>query len=457
MPSAQDIDIATPTSLASMPATGGVPRWLRGGTVYGAIVERIGNGAFHDLIDRLDDLADLGVAALWLAPITETLPGCFGYEVVDYLQPRAAYGTRDAFRDLVRQAHARDIRVLLDVAPNHTSVAHPWYVAAETGGPSHPRHDWYDRDESRTATHYFDWTHLPNLNFDHADVRQAMTDAMLSWVRECDVDGFRIDVAWGIRQRRPDFWAGFAGAFRTLKPDGVLIAEASAHDAYYLANGFDLVYDWTADLGHWAWQDVFSSEISIPDALRAAVTAAIEGAYNPTTQTFRFLNNNDTGTRFISRHGAGMYRAALATLMTLPGVPCLYLGDEVGAAFEPYGPAAPVGREDPHGLRPFVRRLVGLRRAMLDTGAVSWAWLGTGPHDTTMAWSITGGNPAVIVINWTDRAMTVRLRETDIANVFPRGVEISDRISGQHIDITSGILDLGAWGVAMLVGGEARQ
>lgn len=429
------------------PASDVIPLWLRGGTIYGSITGRIGTGTFRDVIIRLDDLADLGVAAIWLAPVTETLPGNFGYEVTEYLDVRPEYGTIADLRALVTAAHEREIRVLLDVVPNHTSVRHPWFKAAERGGPESPFFSWYDRDDTGAPTSYFDWTHLPNLNLDHPEVREAITEAMLFWVRECDIDGFRVDVAWGIRQRRPDFWPAFVQAFRALKPDGLLIAEASAHDPYYLEIGFDLVYDWTPDLGHWAWDGVFDGAAPISSAIRAAVDAAITDTYDPTARTFRFLNNNDTGARFITRHGVDMYRVALALLMTLPGVPCLYLGDEIGAEYEPYGPVESLPSGDDRDLCSYVRALVRLRGDLLSGLSCHWAWLPTTDNDAVLSYVIDGdAGPVMVLLNFSDTARSVRMVDRDWLGAFGDATVVSDRLSGADIAIIDGSIPLTAWG-----------
>lgn len=382
-----------------------LPAWAEGGTVYGVSVSHFSPDGFQGVIDRLDDLADLGITALWLSPINVSPPGDFGYAVVDYFDIRPEYGTKDDFRRLVREAHARGIRVLMDVVPNHTSSAHPWCQETGRTGPASTYWDYYDRDENGQATHYFSWTHLPNLNFDNPEVRRVMTKALLYWVREFDVDGFRVDVAWGIRQRRPDFWPAFAAAFRRLKPDGLLIAEASARDPYYIRNGFDAAYDWTEGLGKWAWEGVFDGDVSVG----AAVTDAI-AASDPDTPAFRFLNNNDTGTRFVTRHGVDAYRVALAMLMTLPGLPCLYTGDEVGAAFEPYAGTGPIGWDDPHDLRSHVRNLVALRRALPGLASHDWTPLRVAPSAALFGY-LRGGetDPVLVVLNFGPEDVEARI------------------------------------------------
>lgn len=382
-------------------ATRGQAAWVSGATVYGAVVRNVGAGRFQDVIDRLDDLADLGIAALWLAPVTGTLPGHFGYEVTDYFNVRPEYGTLADFRRLVDEAHARGIRVLLDVVPNHTSVGHPYNRSADNDRAASPYFDFYDRDERGDATHYFDWTHLPNLNFDNPEVRPFMTEALMFWVREMDVDGFRVDVAWGIQRRRPDYWREFSAEFKRVKPDGLLIAEGSARDPYFVDNGFDAAYDWTDDLGVWAWRDVFAGNAPIPDGMRRVL--ANSDGHHPDSIVFRFLNNNDTGPRFISTHGVDLYKVASAMLLTLPGLTCVYTGDEVGAEFEPYVNDGSIDWTDRHDLRTHFRKLIHLRSELPGLRSRAWAALAVEPANQLFGYlraEPDGASPVIVLLNF---------------------------------------------------------
>jgi glycosidase len=429
--------------------------WLRQATIYGIVVRNIGNGDFQSVIDRLDDLADLGIAALWFAPITPTPPGCFGYEVTDYREVRSEYGTLDDFRRLVEAAHARNIRVLLDFVPNHTSAEHPSYQSVLQDGESSPWYDFYDRDEHGNVTNYFDWTHLPNLNFDNPDVRRFVTDAFMFWVREMDVDGFRVDVAWGIKQRRPDFWPEFSAEFKRAKPDGVLIAEASARDPYYVENGFDAAYDWTDRLGEWAWTGVFTDESSIPGAIAQALTHP-DGRPNP--NCLRFLNNNDTGVRFITTHGVDLYRVASAMLLTLPGVPCLFTGDEIGAEFEPYRESGPIAWSDTHDLRTHFRKLIRLRNELPSLSDGKWAKIETGPAESILGYAMDEGEAAVLVLlNFSEQAATVTINPESFDSLFPDATTLLDLYADATFDITRDSGDgipMPAWGIRILTAGS---
>jgi glycosidase len=348
----------------SLRAGADVPKdreWYRSAVVYGVIPPRFGPDPLKAVTARLDALRDLGVDALWLAPIHPTDdPGDVSYSVTDYFAIRADFGTPEDLRTLVREAHARGIRVLLDFVPNHTSVGHPHHRDAQARGRASPYWGWYDRDARGGATHYFDWEHLPNLDYRNAAVRRMMKDAFAYWLREYDVDGFRVDAAWGIRQRSPAFWRELQRHVERVKPGTFLLAEASARDPYYVRNGFDGAYDWTAELGKWAWEKAFDD----PAATGRALDAALSSPATPMHQVARFLNNNDTGERFITRHGVATTRVAAVLMHTLPGIAVVYTGDEVGAEFLPYEEGPPVSWVDTHELRPLYRRLAVLREEL---------------------------------------------------------------------------------------------
>jgi cyclomaltodextrinase len=350
------------------------PVWVESAIVYGVIPSKFGDPAFKAITKRLDYLADLGVNALWLAPINVSPSDDYGYAVMDYFELRHSYGNKEDFHRMVQEAHARRIRVLMDFVPNHSSDQHPYYQDALKNSESSPYWGFYDRDENGQATHYFTWTNLPNLNYDNPEVQRMITEAFSYWVREFDVDGFRVDAAWGVKQRRPDFWPEWRRALKRVKPDLLLLAEASARDPYYFDNGFDAGYDWTDQFGKWAWGTVWDSykNRQLAYNLEQALSNRPEG-YHPDALIFRFLNNNDTGDRFITKQGPGMTMVSTAMLLTLPGIPCIYTGDEVGAEFSPYESQGPIGwNEQVVGLRDYHKKLIALRKEIPSLHSRLW-------------------------------------------------------------------------------------
>ena len=171
-----------------------------------------GVGDLPGITRRLDYLMALGVDAIWLSPIYPSPMADFGYDVSDYTAIHPLFGSLADFDKLLAETHARGMKLLLDWVPNHTSDRHPWFLDAQARGPASPFFRFYVRDEAGAPLHYFDWMHLPNLDYAFDGVRHAMSDASLSWLRRFDVDGFRMDAAWGVRERTPQAWAPWVRA-----------------------------------------------------------------------------------------------------------------------------------------------------------------------------------------------------------------------------------------------------
>lgn len=416
--------------------TAAPPPWLPQTVVYGVIPPLFGAPPLEAVTLALDGLAALGVTALWLSPIFDAPPDDYGYAVVDPFKVRPEYGSEQDLQRLVEAAHARDMRVLLDLVPNHTSDQHPYYRQAEALGTRSHYYDFYERDSAGRATHYFDWQNLPNLNYDHPEVDRYTETAALYWVRFGDIDGYRVDAAWGVRTRDPAFWRPFADLLKREKPALLLLAEASARDPYYLAHGFDAAYDWTDALGEHAWKDVFATRNGIAHRLHEAVTAS-----GPALErVFRFLNSNDSGERFITRYGEAMTKVATAALLTLPGIPCIYAFDDVGAEFLPYGELTPITRDHPE-LRAFHTRWIHLRRAHPALHAGRFVPLHVGSRDEAYVFARLDDrsqSAALVALNFADAPVTV---EVELPEAL-RTRRLEDAFDGASVRTKGGRLSL---------------
>jgi alpha-glucosidase len=160
-----------------------------------------------------------GVDAIWLSPIYRSPMADFGYDISDYRDVDPLFGTIDDLDTLVREAHGRGLRVILDLVPNHTSDEHPWF-AESRASRDNPKRDWYiwrdagpggsvpnnwpsffggpawELDEA-TGQYYLHLFHRkqPDLNWHNPEVRDAVYDVMRFWL-DRGIDGFRIDVLW---------------------------------------------------------------------------------------------------------------------------------------------------------------------------------------------------------------------------------------------------------------------
>ena len=175
-----------------------------------------GIGDFPGLEQKLDYLQELGISAIWLMPFFPSPLRDDGYDIADYHTVHPSYGTLEDFRKLLDSAHQRGIRVIIEMVLNHTSDQHPWFQEARSSR-DHPRRDWYvwsDTDEKYKGTRIifldteasnwawdpvsksFYWhrffSHQPDLNYDNPAVREQMWDVMKFWL-EMGVDAFRLD------------------------------------------------------------------------------------------------------------------------------------------------------------------------------------------------------------------------------------------------------------------------
>ncbi|NMO20069.1 DUF3459 domain-containing protein [Pyxidicoccus fallax] len=440
---------ARATSASATTGRGWAHPWGRDAIIYGVVPSLFGKQPFKDLTVRLPQLKELGVDVIWLSPINQTIPGDFGYSVTDYFDLRSDYGTKDEFRTLVDRAHALGMRVIMDFVPNHTAREHAFFQDALRRGKASPYYDFYDWKAPGKPEHYFDWEHLPNLNFDNPRVDDMVIDALEYWVRDFDVDGYRLDVAWGVKERDALLWPRTRTALEQVKPSVFLVAEATAKDPYYFSNGFDSAYDWTLEPGHWAWEKVWEDRARIAPRLREALADATPP---PGGMVMRFLNNNDTGERFVTRHGPDITRAAVALLFTLPGLPLIYTGDEIGAAYLPYQEPPPLEWEkDPHRLRPYYARLIALRKRLAALRSPRFSLVDTRP-ESALAYLRTrddGGEPVLVVMNWNARPQSVQVKP-------PAGFKgaLRDELSGEPVPVKAGAdgltLDVPAWGVRVL-------
>lgn len=413
------------------------PKWVDTAVVYGVVPPLFGDDGFRSVTARIPYLADLGVSAIWLSPANVSPVGDFGYAVKDYFDLNPDYGTKEDFHLLVDTAHEHGIRVLMDFVPNHISDEHPYSVdAAERGEASH-YHGFFDRTEDGEITHYFDWSNLNNVNYDNLEVRNMEIAAFSYWVRDFDVDGFRVDAAWGVKRRRPGFWPTWRDELKRIKPDLLLLAEASARDPYYFSNGFDAAYDWTEDLGRWAWQGVFDAPEVIADWLDEALLNPPKG-YDPDALIFRFLNNNDTGTRFVDAYGTNLTRPAAALLLTLPGIPELYTGDEIGASYLPYENLTPLVWKDRFELRQYYRKLIELRRTTPALHSRDWTRVLVEPGGAVYAYVRTAPNapPVLVLLNFSKATQVEASLEGDLA-AFAGG-RVTDLLTGERFTLGAG-------------------
>jgi alpha-amylase len=318
-----------------------------------------GKGDLKGLIEKLDYLndgdpttnSDLGVTALWLMPIQQS-PSYHGYDITDYRTVEQDYGTNQDFKNLIDSAHARGIKVIIDFVMNHTSSEHPWFVASTDSTTT--KRDWYIWKKPAPSmlgpwgeqvwyptngSNYYAvfWSGMPDLNYTTQAVKDTMFSNAQFWLQSMGADGFRLDAAPYIIENGDSlmntsatikFWEDFRAYYKSLNPNAYAIGEAwettSLAQEYVNNNGIDNCFE-------------FDLASAIINTVNTGNTSGLTSKINqvitsyPFLQYGTFLADHDVN-RVMDQLGDNVSKAKLAFnfVMTFPGVPYIYYGEEIG-------------------------------------------------------------------------------------------------------------------------------
>jgi glycosidase len=363
-PSAAASPTAVPGSACTPVADPATKDW-NGRTWYEVFVRSYadsdgdGIGDLRGLTAKLDYLndgdpattTDLGVGGLWLMPIAES-PSYHGYDVVDYRTIERDYGTAADMTAFLAAAHERGIKVIVDLVLNHTSSENPWFKDAITPGSKHD--DWYVwaderptwlgpggqvvwHPEGRRWFYGVFWEGMPDLNLRNPAVTAELEDIARFWLKDVGVDGFRLDAAKHLIEDGKDaqvntpetkaWLAGFKASVDAVKPDALLIGEVfdpAKIAGPYVPDSLDMTFNFSLATG---------IRLALQNKRVAPLATALGDtiAAWPANQQGSFLSNHDQ-TRIMTELYGDPASAKLAAflLLTAPGTPFLYYGEEIG-------------------------------------------------------------------------------------------------------------------------------
>ncbi len=312
-----------------------------------------GVGDFRGVIERLDYLESLGITGIWFMPVHPS-PSYHGYDVTDYYDVNPDYGTLEDFEALLAAAHERGIKIILDLVVNHTSSEHPWFQASSANDPTYrDYYSWSDTDlgwkgtsgapawHSNDSGYYLGlfWSGMPDLNFRNSVVVEEINNAAKFWL-ELGVDGFRVDAIQHITEvdgnirNTPETFAWlkeFQAFIKTVNPEAFLVGETWTDTQAIIRYHEDADLDMSFNYPLWS---VLLEAIQKRSATDLAFTLAQdEKLYPEGAKRGLFISNHDQlrpASTLNIRRDVPRMKLSAGLLLTLPGVPFMYYGEEIG-------------------------------------------------------------------------------------------------------------------------------
>ncbi|GAB3991151.1 alpha-amylase family glycosyl hydrolase [Spirosoma daeguense] len=324
-----------------------------------------GIGDINGITNNLDYLKELGVSALWLMPVSPS-PSYHKYDVTDYYGIDPEYGTIDDFRRLIHEAHQRGIAIVIDLVIHHTSSQHRWFQEAAKGpdntyrnyykwlppseikarnlatrditADSGERSPWHSVRSGRNTEKYYGmfWSGMPDLNFDHPPLREEVYKIARYWLQDIGVDGFRLDAARHLYReteepKNYEFWEEFGRNIDAMKPGAYTVGEVWTRPERIAPYFRGLKANFNFDL-RLMLEEIVRQEDDTEDLIEflAYVHAAFANV-NPNFIDGLILSNHDQDRiGSLLKGNLNHLKVAANLLLTLPGLPYIYYGEEIG-------------------------------------------------------------------------------------------------------------------------------
>lgn len=414
------------------------PSFMEQGNIYEVNIRQYTpEGTFNAFAKHIPRLKQMGVKTLWFMPVqpisVEGRKGSLGsyYAVSSYSSVNPEFGTMADFNKMVSQAHALGIKVIIDWVPNHTGADHEWLT-------THP--DFYERDSTGKAIFTADWSDTRELNFANPVLQDSMIAAMKYWVSNTKIDGFRVDVAWGVPH---SFWNKCIPELRKARP---LFMLAEADDALLHNTGFDATYSWSE---FHVMTDIAAGKkdvLSLDSVLTKIDTSFMKGAWR-----LYFTSNHDENSwnkaDYATMPGAIHAPFAVLALTYHRTMPLLYSGQE-----EPVLRSLAFFEKDTIEFKkfdraPFYKALLNLRNtnAAFKENAVFERIKVNNPQSIMAYQRANGADKVVVVLNLSNKSEKVQLPAK-----FSAEKVYTELFTKKQVNNISSV-QLPAWGYAIYV------
>lgn len=308
-----------------------------------------GIGDLKGVTQKLDYLKDLGVQGLWLMPICAS-PSYHGYDVSDYYSINSDYGTMEDLQNLIKEAHKIGINVTMDLVLNHTSTQNKWFIDAATDANSKYRNYYIWSDETTDVNSkssmgtiqwylkngfYYNavfWDQMPDLNYDNAEVR-VEAKKIAKFYLDKGIDGFRLDAAMHIYNaddnKNVAWWTEFNSYVKSLNKNATIVGEvwANTDTITKYIGALDSTFDFPLA------NEIVKGEQTGSFAMLSLFLDSIYTTYvdkNILGQDSPFITNHDQNRAMNYFEDMGQAKQAAAILLSLPGTPYIYYGEEIG-------------------------------------------------------------------------------------------------------------------------------
>lgn len=290
-------------------------------------------GDIRGIIHRLDHLVELGIDVIYLTPIF-TSTSCHKYDTVDYYKIDPSFGTKEDLKELVELAHQRGLRVILDGVFNHTSQDFFAFADIVEKQEKSKYLDWYfiegfplqmkmwTKPNFKTFSYFGG---MPKLNIRNPEVEEYFINVACYWIRECDIDGWRLDVADEIGHR---FWKHFREAVKQVKPDALIVGEVWHFAADFLEGD-----EWDSIMNYHFFNAVMNfvanERITASQFMQQLDFVRGKAHKNVYPILWNLIDSHDTA-RFLHSCGNSVKKQRLgaAFQLLMPGMPMIYYGDE---------------------------------------------------------------------------------------------------------------------------------
>ena len=288
-------------------------------------------GDIRGIIEKLDYLKELGINAIYLTPIFQSISN-HKYDIRDYRKVDPQFGSLSDVKELVQKAHGMGIRIVMDAVFNHCSMEMEEFEDVLKNGKASPYYEWflidgdYPDPERMNYECFASCNYMPKLNTANAGVQEFLLKIAAYWIKEADIDGWRLDVSDEVSH---DFWRRFRKEVKQLKKDCVIIGE-NWHDAYpyLMGDQYDSIMNYAFTK---ACLDYFARGKFDARQMAEKLNGNLMRNTEPVNDMMlNLLDSHDTH-RFYTEIGKNKKRllAAIALLVVFPGAACIYYGTEI--------------------------------------------------------------------------------------------------------------------------------